>query len=136
MREEAAILQDLKLGPMLGRGSYGRVHRARWKSAVVAVKIIEQHKEGGSTSGGARVMNVGRESLLATAMSHPNVVQTYHISTMTVGERVALAQRLRRNKESLKESSAQQGGSTEKAVQQVRQFCVAGLLSATHLQGM
>jgi serine/threonine protein kinase len=108
LRGELAILQDLKLGPILGRGSFGRVHKARWKAAVVAVKIIEQHGEGGLMSSGGKVLSVGRESLLATAMSHPNVVQTYHISTMTVGERVALAQKLRRNKESSRERLLQQ----------------------------
>ena len=76
LRSEMAVLKDLKLGPVLGRGSYGRVHRARWKSAVVAVKIMEQHR------GGSRVMrsdvskraDVAQESLLATTMAHPNVV--------------------------------------------------------------
>ena len=107
LRGEIAILQDLKLGPVLGRGSYGRVHRARWKSAVVAVKIIEHHGEGEVVSSGGRKINVGRETLLATTMSHPNVVQTYHISTMTVRERTALTQRLLRNKESSREQQQQ-----------------------------
>lgn len=34
---------------------------------------------------------MGRESTLATSISHPNVVQTYHISTMTAAQRSALA---------------------------------------------
>jgi serine/threonine protein kinase len=89
-RSEMAVLQELKLGPLLGRGSYGRVHRARWKSAIVAVKIIEHHGDGSKVSSGGKRINVGREGLLSTTMSHPNVVQTYHISTMSVGERAAL----------------------------------------------
>jgi hypothetical protein len=93
LRSEMAILKDLRLGPMLGRGSYGRVHRARWKSAVVAVKIIEHHGDGSKVSSGGKRVNVTRESLLSTSMAHPNVVQTYHISTMTVAERAAIARR-------------------------------------------
>ena len=107
LRGEMAILQDLKLGPVLGRGSYGRVHRARWKSAVVAVKIIEHRGEGEVVSSGGQRVNIGRESLLATTMSHPNVVQTYHISSMTAGERAVLTQRLLRNKESSREQQQQ-----------------------------
>lgn len=64
----------------------------RWKATTVAVKIIE-HVEGapGTASSGGKRISVGRESLLATNISHPNVVQTYHISTMTVSQRSALA---------------------------------------------
>lgn len=45
----------------------------------------------GTASSGGKKISVGRESLLATSISHPNVVQTYHISTMTVAQRSALA---------------------------------------------
>jgi hypothetical protein len=64
----------------------------RWKATTVAVKIIE-HVEGapGTASSGGKKISVGRESTLATSISHPNVVQTYHISTMTVAQRSALA---------------------------------------------
>lgn len=43
----------------------------------MAVKIIEHHEgsPGTASSGGKRI-NVGRESLLATTMAHPNVVST------------------------------------------------------------
>lgn len=47
----------------------------RWKATTVAVKIIE-HVEGapGTASSGGKRISVGRESLLATSISHPNVV--------------------------------------------------------------
>ncbi|KAF6265892.1 hypothetical protein COO60DRAFT_768059 [Scenedesmus sp. NREL 46B-D3] len=91
-RSDMAVLRDLKIGPLLGRGSYGRVYKGRWKAVTVAVKIIEhsERSPGTASSGGKRI-NIGRESLLATQMSHPNIVQSYHISTMTVSERNALA---------------------------------------------
>jgi hypothetical protein len=62
----------------------------RWKATTVAVKIIEHQAAEADSSGGRRV-SAGRESLLATSVSHPNVVTTYHISTMTMAERSALA---------------------------------------------
>lgn len=47
----------------------------RWKSVTVAVKIIEHSETAASAPGSAaRVMDVGRESLLATSIAHPNVV--------------------------------------------------------------
>jgi hypothetical protein len=47
----------------------------RWKAVTVAVKIIEhsERSPGTASSGGKRI-NIGRESLLATQMSHPNIV--------------------------------------------------------------
>ncbi|WIA11806.1 hypothetical protein OEZ85_011898 [Tetradesmus obliquus] len=91
-RSDEALLRDLKIGPLLGRGSYGRVYKGRWKAVTVAVKIIE-HSEGspGSASSGGKRISARREMLVATSISHPNVVQTYHISTMTVARRNALA---------------------------------------------
>ena len=31
--------EDVQLGPLLGKGSYGRVYRAMWNSILVAVKV-------------------------------------------------------------------------------------------------
>jgi hypothetical protein len=47
----------------------------------VAVKIIE-HVEGapGTASSGGKKISVGRESLLATSISHPNVVRSGSLS--------------------------------------------------------
>jgi hypothetical protein len=56
----------------------------------VAVKIIEHHASGARSSGG-KTVSAGRETLLATSVSHPNMVTTYHISTMSMSERSALA---------------------------------------------
>jgi hypothetical protein len=74
------------------RGAYAAPppHAGRWKATSVAVKIIEHHAAGGCSSGG-KTISAGRETLLATSVSHPNVVTTYHISTMSISERSALA---------------------------------------------
>jgi hypothetical protein len=40
----------------------------------VAVKIIEHHEQGSAISSGGKRVNVGREAMLSTTISHPNVV--------------------------------------------------------------
>lgn len=62
----------------------------RWKATPVAVKIIEHHGAGACSSEG-KAVSAGRETLLGQAVAHPNVVTTYHISTMSMSERSALA---------------------------------------------
>ena len=120
VRNEVSILKDLKIGKLLGRGSYGRVHKARWKSATVAVKIIEHHSHGSKTTSGGRRFSVARESLLSCSMSHPNVVQTYHVSTMTVGERAALTRSLCfGDSEGQAEQRSEQGSVMEQVDEQV-----------------
>lgn len=37
--DSQASLSGVKLGPLLGQGSYGRVYRAQWQGAVCAVKV-------------------------------------------------------------------------------------------------
>ena len=41
MKKEAAaqVFNDVLLGPLLGRGSFGRVHRGSWYNKPVAVKV-------------------------------------------------------------------------------------------------
>jgi len=60
---------DVELGPLLGRGSYGRVYKARWKGTLVAVKAVDD----------ADPAAVAREAALALAVTHPNVVATYEV---------------------------------------------------------
>ena len=98
MRSELAVLKELKLGVLLGRGSYGRVYRARWKATAVAVKIVEHSSRSGGSRGSSRGgrrsgrgtgtgtgtgtggssgdkrFSAEKEGLLMTSMSHPNVV--------------------------------------------------------------
>ena len=33
------VFASVHLGPLLGRGSYGRVHRGVWQSQQIAVKV-------------------------------------------------------------------------------------------------
>jgi len=104
---------DIELGPLLGRGSFGRVYKARWKGTIVAIKVIDAEDAArGGGGGGAGDANVAagaagrdntagssnasaaararqddaaRESALALAVQHPNVVATYKVLTVAAG---------------------------------------------------
>lgn len=73
---------DVRLGPLIGRGAYGRVYRGSWNGNTVAVKVMEtsecvtgiDNDEEESAGGGARGLF---EAVLSSSLSHPNVVHTY-----------------------------------------------------------
>lgn len=67
-------LTDLKIGPLLGRGSFGSVHRGTWRAATVAVKIMESWvgPEASEAAEGPVL-----EALLSKNLTHPSIVQTY-----------------------------------------------------------
>ncbi len=37
------LFSSVSLGPLLGRGSYGRVHRGVWQGQQIAVKVPHLH---------------------------------------------------------------------------------------------
>ncbi|EIE22674.1 kinase-like protein [Coccomyxa subellipsoidea C-169] len=84
--------EQVEIGPLLGRGGYGKVYKGRWKSAMVAVKIVEhshfpkdhpdRSPQSDPTSSDAKI---AREMLLSTSISHPNIIATYKICTIRVG---------------------------------------------------
>lgn len=61
---------DIKFVGLLGTGAYGRVYKAIWNSAEVAVKVVMQNSSGGSN-----------EAALSQQLRHPNVVGTYIYTT-------------------------------------------------------
>ncbi|GAB4819737.1 hypothetical protein N2152v2_006783 [Parachlorella kessleri] len=79
MRVRFGVFDQVELGPLIGRGGYGRVYRAKWRGAPVAVKVVE-HSMHSSTPW---------ESVLGTTISHPNIVATYRVHTVEVGGRSA-----------------------------------------------
>ena len=64
-------MPDIKLGPLLGKGAFGRVYRATWQGQLVAVKIIEYMQEAGQKG--------PLEGLLSEQVHHPNVVSGYEL---------------------------------------------------------
>jgi len=79
---------DVRLGPLIGRGAYGRVYRGSWNGNTVAVKVMETTErmtrgdddaahnkdcEDKSVHGARGLF----EAILSSALSHPNVVHTY-----------------------------------------------------------
>eukprot|EP00884_Botryococcus_braunii_P016318 jgi/Botrbrau1/336/Bobra.0022s0290.1 len=64
---------NLELGPMVGKGSYGRVYKAKWNGVIVAVKVVEHNPEVGNN------LDTLLESTLAQSINHPNLVHTYQI---------------------------------------------------------
>ncbi|CAK0735475.1 hypothetical protein CVIRNUC_000587 [Coccomyxa viridis] len=71
-----APLEALELGPLIGRGSFGRVYKGRWRAGSVAVKIINHDKHVGNN------FDAMRESVLCSNINHPNVVMTYKVHTI------------------------------------------------------
>ena len=55
------------VGPLLGKGSFGRVYKGRWKGAIVAIKVLDH----------AMLLqdDITRETLLSTSIAHPSVVR-------------------------------------------------------------
>ncbi|BDA43697.1 Mitogen-activated protein kinase kinase kinase 11 [Coccomyxa sp. Obi] len=76
-RSSSATQESLpELGAVLGRGSFGKVYKGRWKGAMVAVKIIEHSADENSKIEGFR------ENLVCSNIQHPNVLITYKVITL------------------------------------------------------
>ncbi|CAL8467074.1 g6610 [Coccomyxa elongata] len=82
-RSEAG-LDALELGPLIGRGSFGRVYKGRWRGGTVAVKIINHDKHVGNN------FDALRESVLCSNIQHPNVVMTYKVHTIMQNQAEAM----------------------------------------------
>ncbi|WIA13933.1 hypothetical protein OEZ85_002503 [Tetradesmus obliquus] len=70
---DASPNDKIRLGVLLGAGSFGRVYKGVWRDLVVAVKVL-QHD---STTAAA----VANEVDLVMSFRHPNIVAAYHFVT-------------------------------------------------------
>lgn len=68
--QPAPPFHDCEALQLIGRGSYGRVYRARWGISTVALKVIDQCEADDNFEGA-----------LAETLSHPNLVQTFKSAT-------------------------------------------------------
>ncbi|KAL4446278.1 hypothetical protein ABPG77_003085 [Micractinium sp. CCAP 211/92] len=76
-RAMPSAFTDVRLGPLIGRGAYGRVYRASWNGTTVAVKVIETTESLGEGEGVAPGKSGIFEAVLSSNLSHPNIVHTY-----------------------------------------------------------
>lgn len=86
-KEAPRVFKDIRLGPLIGRGAYGRVYRGNWNGNIVAVKVITSEQKiaesrvketvSGTNPGDAHGLH---EAVLSSALSHPNVLHTYQYS--------------------------------------------------------
>lgn len=96
-KDTPTVFKDIRLGPMIGRGAYGRVYRGNWNGNIVAVKVITSDLRRRSQEQ-SHVNNKGlyegddlsikssgmQEAAISAALSHPNVVHTYQYSVRHV----------------------------------------------------
>lgn len=68
--------EDIHSLCLVGRGSFGRVYKARWDSSFVALKVVEHYGQG--------IEVAPFEGALSLSLAHPNLVQTFkHSSRQT-----------------------------------------------------
>ncbi|CAG9467289.1 unnamed protein product [Pedinophyceae sp. YPF-701] len=69
---------DVRLGPMIGQGGYGRVYKGLWDGAPVAVKIMEHSAPANMDSNDMRMLF---EATLSVNVAHPQLVQSFKFSS-------------------------------------------------------
>jgi serine/threonine protein kinase len=66
--------EDVEMICLVGRGSFGRVYRARWDISTVALKVVEHFDQ-------AKPSHMTFEGRLSSSLAHPNLVQTFKYSS-------------------------------------------------------
>jgi hypothetical protein len=72
-----ADLSAIKLGALLGTGSFARVYRGKWQRQLVAVKVMDPPAPtAGAGADAATTRAALLEAALAKDLTHPNIVKT------------------------------------------------------------
>ncbi|KAK9868321.1 hypothetical protein WJX84_010923 [Apatococcus fuscideae] len=70
------IFASVSLGPLLGKGSFGKVFRGTWQGMTVAVKILEKVLQPADRVGGLDYVQHSLEATLGVGLDHRNLVHT------------------------------------------------------------
>ncbi|KAK9826029.1 hypothetical protein WJX74_006733 [Apatococcus lobatus] len=70
------IFTGVALGPLLGKGSFGKVFRGTWQNETVAVKILEKVLQPEDRKGGLDHIQHSLEATLGVGLDHPRLVTT------------------------------------------------------------
>mmetsp|Transcript_3722 Transcript_3722/g.13753 ORF Transcript_3722/g.13753 Transcript_3722/m.13753 type:complete len:511 (-) Transcript_3722:205-1737(-) len=80
--------EDVQMVCLVGRGSFGRVYRARWDISTVALKVVEEFDQ-------AKPSIMAFEGKLSSSLAHPNLVQTFKYAVRDIASPAGATNSLR-----------------------------------------
>ncbi|PSC72507.1 plastid terminal oxidase isoform B [Micractinium conductrix] len=69
-------LAEVTLGPLVGSGAHGKVHRGLWRGRKVAVKILDCITECNQDVRDTSAVGPALEATISKDLTHPNIVKT------------------------------------------------------------
>lgn len=128
----SCVLAEVDTLEHLGQGAFGRVYKGVWKSITVAVKVmvLPSHMNGAAKRERMAIM----EAAISSALTHPNIVQTYTFSVQPLTASASGSQQLLTSADDTRPASAPEDAcgevyaSTGLEVQLVLEYCDGGTL--------
>lgn len=88
LRIRFGTLDGLEIGPLIGRGAFGRIYKGSMRGTPVAVKVVDHAvDEGSSAAAAAAAADITSEVVLLTALAHPNIVRVFRVATIKLEDR-------------------------------------------------